>query len=121
MRKDLEDDEYEPDMPPLDAEYLSAYLFEIGPTMSAGGYPGPITNGELDAWCNRIGIDLQPWESRFLCRLSREYVAESHRAEKADCPAPWASEELVEERREALANKVRTAMRSFVNVGRPPQ
>jgi hypothetical protein len=88
MRKARKDDEYQPDMPPVDAEYLLAYLFEIGPTMAAGGYPGPITNAELDAWCNRIGLDLQPWESRFLCRLSREYLNESHRAEKPDCSEP---------------------------------
>jgi hypothetical protein len=93
LRKDLQDDDYQPEMPPVDAEYLIAYLFEVGPTMAAGGYPGPLTHEELRAWMDLTGIDLEPWEVRFLRRLSGDYLAESHRAEKRDCPAPVKSED----------------------------
>jgi len=81
---------YMPEMPPLDqAGYLIGYLLEIGPTVAAGMSAGPIGWPHIDAWCNRIGIDLAPWESRLLLRLSREYLTESHRAEKLGCIPPW--------------------------------
>lgn len=83
-------DDDQPDMPPIEeAGYLLGYLFEVGPTMAAGGYPGPVTHEELRAWMDLTGIELQPWEVRFLRRLSHEYLAESRKAEKRDCPAPW--------------------------------
>jgi hypothetical protein len=78
--------EYMPDLPPLEAGgYLVAYLFEAGPVMDAG----PLSFGELESWCRRLGIDLQPWEARCLCRLSREYLNESRRAALRDAKAPW--------------------------------
>lgn len=83
-----DEDDYQPDMPKVDAEYLLSYLFEVGPVLSAGGYPAPITHQELRAWQSNTGIDLEQWESRFLCRLSRDYLVESQRAEKIDRPAP---------------------------------
>jgi hypothetical protein len=88
MRKDRRDDEYDPPMPEVNAGYLLDHLFEIGPTMSAGGYPGPITHEEIMAWMELTGVPLQPWESRFIRRLSCEYIAEQHRAAKPDCPEP---------------------------------
>lgn len=81
-------------MPPLSAGYLIGHLWEIGPTLSAGGYPGPITHGELRAWQANTGITLQPWELRFMHRLSLEYLAESLAAEKPDRPAPWGASEF---------------------------
>jgi hypothetical protein len=83
-------EDYQPDVPPLKTgEYLIGYLFEVGPTMAAGGYPGPITNTELVSWCELTGIQLAPWESRMLRRLSHEYLSETHRAEKFGAQAPW--------------------------------
>lgn len=80
-----------PDMPPLDrGGYLVGYLIEIGPTMAAGMGAGPITHGEIRDWQDNTGIELQPWEAHLLRRLSREYLAESHRAEKLGCVPPWA-------------------------------
>lgn len=76
-------------MPPVEgAEYLLGYLWEIGPTMAAGGYPGPITHEEIKAWTELTGAELEAWEVRFIRRLSGEYLSESQRAEKADCPEP---------------------------------
>jgi hypothetical protein len=86
--RDSRGEDYQPDMPPVDAEYLIGYLWEVGPTMASGGYPGPVTHEEIRAWMDLTGIELQPWEVRFLRRLSGDYMGESQRAEKADCPAP---------------------------------
>ena len=94
IRAECKDDGYRPDMPPVSAEYLLGYLWEMGPTMAAGGYPGPITHEELRAWQANTGITLQPWELRFMRRLSHEYLAESHAAEKPDRPAPWRPDEF---------------------------
>ena len=80
-------------MPQVDAEYLLGYLWEIGPTLSAGGYPTPITHEEILAWTELTGIELEPWEVRAIRRLSGEYLSESHRAEKPDCQAPVKSED----------------------------
>ena len=81
--------EYMPDMPPLDNGYLLNILLEIGPVLSGGMGPVPITFCEINAWCNRLGIDLHPMESRMLIQLSREYASESHKATARDHPAPW--------------------------------
>ena len=90
VSKKMRGDDFAPDMPPVEgAAYLLGYLFELGPTVTAGGYPGPIEWPHIDAWCNRIGIDLQPWESRMLRRLSHDYLAETYRAEKFGAQAPW--------------------------------
>jgi hypothetical protein len=101
-------------MPPIDsASYLISYLFEIGPTVAAGMGAGPITHEELRAWMDLIGIELQPWEVRFLRRLSRDYLSESHQAEKPDRPAPWQPEDRSQEEREAVARKIRNTMKSL--------
>lgn len=87
MRKDREDDSYQPGMPPLErAEYLIGYFFEIGPT---GPGSAQISNVELNAWQGLTGIELRPWEARFIRSLSRDYLGESFRATRRDCPAPW--------------------------------
>ena len=79
-----------PEMPPLErAAYLVGYLLEIGPTLAAGMGSGPITHEELIAWCRLNGVELRPWEARFLRRLSGEYLSESRRSEKMGCIPPW--------------------------------
>lgn len=72
-------------MPELEgADYLIGYLWEVGPTVNSG----PVTHQELRAWQAGIGIELQPWEIRFLRRLSGDYLRESFLATKPDSPAP---------------------------------
>lgn len=78
-----------PEMPPLTAPHLIARFFEVGPCMAGGMSPSRLTFSEIDAWCNRTGIDLLPWESRFLRQLSSEYVGELTRAEKRNARSPW--------------------------------
>lgn len=115
MRRDRKDDSYQPEMPPLNAPHLLGYLFEIGPVMAAGMGSGPITHEELQAWQQGTGIELQPWEVRTLRRLSQEYLTESHKAEKSDCPAPWDGEKPDP----AIAARIlREHMESLVKLGK---
>lgn len=104
-------DGFEPDMPETEASYILGYLFDIGPVISG---PSPITSQELLAWQSNTGIDLQPWESELLRRLSREYLAEHHKAEKPDCPAPWQPADHSQETRDAISKKVKNSMRSLM-------
>lgn len=78
-----------PDMPEVRAEYLLGYFFEVGPVMAGGMGPAPISQQELVAWQTNTGIELRPWESRVLRRLSSDYITELHKAEDAIRPAPW--------------------------------
>lgn len=90
MRVDRKDDEYQPEMPKLgEAGYIVGYLYEIGPVMSAGMGPGPLTHTEMRAWQRNTGIRLQPWEARLLRRLSMDYLAESNRSTTRGCKPPW--------------------------------
>lgn len=83
---------FEPEMPPASAEYLIAYLFEVGPSVTSGGYSSAVSSQELVAWSGLVGIDLQPWETRFLLGLSRQHVSQTYRSERAGCPEPLLEE-----------------------------
>lgn len=76
-------------LPECEALHLAGYLFEIGPTLAAGMGQGPVTHGEIAAWQQNTGIELQPWEARFVKQLSIEYLNESGRATDPACPPPW--------------------------------
>lgn len=90
MRDTAKDPDLQPDMPPVEGgEYLLGYLWEVGPVMPGGMGAVVLSWQELRAWQESIGFELDPWESRILRRLSRDYLAESHKAEKHDCPPPW--------------------------------
>ena len=75
-------------MPQVQAHYLIDYLFEVGPTEGQE----PVSFTELMKWQEAIGIELEPWQFRMLRRLSLDYLSESHKAMKHDCPPPWAPE-----------------------------
>jgi hypothetical protein len=83
-------EDYRPEMPSTGAAgYLLEFLYEIGPTMAGPMGAGPITFAEIDAWCRLGGVDLKAWEARMMRRLSCEYLSQSAKAEKRDCPEPW--------------------------------
>ena len=85
-------------MPPIDgAEYLLAYLWEVGPIMSGAMGSGPITHGEIQSWQWNTGVRLSAWEARALKQLSIEYLSEQHRAEKLGCEPPWKTEDMKQE------------------------
>lgn len=111
-----EEDDYQPDMPPLETgAYLVHFLYEIGPTLPAGMGAGPITNSELRDWQINVGIDLQPWEARCICRLSREYLMESHKATAHDRPSPWRAEADAEDF-SAVAKGMQNALKDLAKL-----
>jgi hypothetical protein len=99
-------------LPDLPTPYLVEYLFDVGPTVSTGMGPVIIGWRDLQAWQELVGIDLEPWELRLLRRLSADYLAQSLKAEKPDCPAPYLSRDQID--REAVDRKVRNAFRAFM-------
>jgi hypothetical protein len=81
------DEEFEPEMPDAGAAaYLLDHFWSVGPTQG----DSVITSGELRDYQANMGISLTPWECRTLRRLSIDYLNESQRATKRDCPAPFA-------------------------------
>jgi hypothetical protein len=90
MKKEAGRDDFEPEMPDTGvAGYLISYLFEVGPTMAGGMGAGPLTHGEILAWQEITGTRINTWEARTLRRLSLEYLSESCKATKRNCPPPW--------------------------------
>lgn len=86
MREAFESPNYQPEMPTVEAAaYLIGYLWDAGPT-PAGQV---LTHAELRAWQENNGVELSPWESRTLRRLSGDYLAETFKARRHDHPAPW--------------------------------
>lgn len=85
-------------MPSNPAPLIINRLVEIGLTEAAGMGAAPLSWSTIDAWCNRTGIDLPPWEARLIRHLSVEYLAESRRAESENCPPPWRAEVTQRER-----------------------
>jgi hypothetical protein len=85
-------------MPPNPAPGIVNRLMEIGLSESAGMGAAPLGWATIDAWCNRTGVDLPPWEARLIRHLSVEYLAESRRAESENCPPPWRAEVTQRER-----------------------
>lgn len=78
-----------PVMPPNPATHITDRLVEMGLSEAAGMGVVPLSWREIGAWCERTGIDLPPWESRLMRRLSADYVGESRRGENESCPPPW--------------------------------
>jgi hypothetical protein len=112
MRRDRKDEEWQPEMPPLEVgHWLVGYLFEIGPTMPAGMGSGLISHQEIAAWQALSGVRLKPWEARALRLLSAEYLRESREAEKRERPAPWNPGEVAPEDLSAVADAMRESMR----------
>lgn len=79
-------------MPPNPVPSITENLMDIGLSEAAGMGAAPLSWKEIDAWCNRTGVDLPPWEARLIRKLSVEYIAESRRAESDTCPPPWRAE-----------------------------
>jgi hypothetical protein len=103
-------------MPPAgDAEYLIGYLWEVGPTLMLGGHAGPITHEELRAWVDLTGFELEPWEVRFIRRLSGEYLHEAYRATKRDCPAPVRQENSARDLA-AVAKSLQQTLKEMANL-----
>lgn len=82
---------------------------EIGPTLSGGFGPAPLTFSEILAWQHCTGRLLQPWEALMLRKMSIEYIAFSHKAESSMCPSPYVHE-LTDEDRRAIAASLKASL-----------
>ncbi|MCA3254929.1 MAG: hypothetical protein INF91_04840 [Alphaproteobacteria bacterium] len=82
-------------------------LMEAGPVQPGGMGAMPLSWGELQAWQQQTGRRLPPWQTRMIRELSAVFLAESQRAEKVDCPAPWVSE--IDANRKLVAQKLAAA------------
>jgi hypothetical protein len=111
----LEKDDIEPEFPPFDGpQHLLNMFWEVGPTMSGSMGSGPLTHGEIESYQRNICIKLSPWICRTFKRLSAEYLNESHKATKRDCPAPWnpvPEFEIESKKRALVAENLRAEMR----------
>lgn len=85
----LLDQGIEPGLPEVALQYLIDFFLDAGPEMHGGMAPAPLTHGELWAWQQNTGNDLEPWETTMLRRLSAEWITMKDRAESRDCPAPY--------------------------------
>lgn len=113
LRADLKDETHEPPMPPADAAgHVVAYLMEIGPVM-----PGPaaITHAEIAHWQRNTGIELEPWQARFIRALSLEYLAEAACAEDPKAPPPWLPD-LSPTQRAVVAAGMKNAIRGLAQL-----
>lgn len=73
------------EFPECQAAYILGYLFEIGLLFG----DQPIPHSEIDSWQRNIGINLQPFEVRFIKRLSEIYLSALHEMKAVNAPNPW--------------------------------
>jgi hypothetical protein len=75
---------YEGDLPePGELAYLYGYLCESGPLA---------TWGEIKAWAELNGIELEPWEARTLWEISCAYLEQIELSREPNCLPPWKDE-----------------------------
>jgi len=111
MRDDAKDQTLEPELPPCDLGYLIAVLFDLGPVKAGAMGPIEVDEERLQAWQSNTGIELLPWESRMLKRLSRDYLSEAHKAASPKCPPPW-TPLAIELDRPAIETRIKALFRS---------
>jgi len=99
-----------PVMPPNPAPALIARLIEIGLTEGGGMAPVPLSWGAINEWAKAVEVDVEPWEKRLMRALSVEYIAESRRAERETCPAPWRAPVVTQAEREAEVDALRALL-----------
>jgi len=73
------------EFPECQAAYILGYLFEIG--LLFGDQPMP--HSEIGSWQRNIGIKLQPFEVRFIKRLSETYLSALHEMKSVNAQNPW--------------------------------
>ena len=97
-------------MPECDALHIVGYLLEMG--VSLGELP--LTYSEIESWQRQCGVELQPWEVRFVKRLSEAYLSESHAARDPDADAPWIDAPYVVPTARQTANRMKAAIRGLL-------
>lgn len=94
-----------PQYPPLErAGYLADMLGELGWCEYSGGYPAPLSWGELSAWQSLTGTELDTWEAELLRQASGEYLRWQSKREQVD--APYEPENDSEDYLDAMNRKI---------------
>jgi len=96
--------------PDCDALYLLDYLFELGITLGDRS----IDHSELRSWMNNTGLDLQPWECRFIKQLSARYLSAINEYKEPKTKAPFNTEYFESADRYIQAMKVKNSIRKMV-------
>jgi hypothetical protein len=94
------------DVPFVLTPHLVDWLMDAGPVDYAGMDRVPLLWSTIADWSAMTKIVPAPWEARLLRRLSAEWLGESRRAEKPDCPAPTADEATIQSRRKLVERKL---------------
>lgn len=72
-------------MPEVDAMYLVDVLFKVGPIKGEM----PLTEGDLEPWERRRGIELAPWQAELLVDMSQAYLQNMHAGREMSALSPW--------------------------------
>lgn len=72
-------------MPICDAQYIIEYLLDVGLTIGEQ----TLTHAEIQSWQENTGTLLQPWESRFLKKLSSIYLSEHKESTDSENETAW--------------------------------
>jgi len=94
--------------------YLLDYLYDVGPALRNTAGNAPLSCSEIVAWERLTGVELQPWESKLLRRLSADYLGMASRASDPTCPSPYQSEVALQANREAVSRQISNAMKSYI-------
>lgn len=84
-QKTFEDENHDIEMPDCLAHYILEYLFDIGLTLGDSA----LNHTEIKSWQQNTGVELQPWESRFLKRLSVIYLGEFKESSGSEKETAW--------------------------------
>lgn len=72
--------------PPLeDGMYLVDILFKIGPVK----HEAPLSEGDIEPWERRRGIQLAPWQAELIVDMSKAYLGEMYNARHISSLCPW--------------------------------
>lgn len=102
--------------PPNPAEYLTRWLFDIGPAVSGGMGMAALGWRDLADWQSITGVELLPWEARLIRELSHAFVAQNHASRKRDCPSPY-SGDADEPRRADVSSKIKSLFGGLKQAG----
>lgn len=102
------------------AEYLVAFLYEVGLLGSNGMGAVPLTWTEIRNWQDCTGTALNTWELITLKTMSEAYVGEYNQATSKARPAPYSEvDEDVVANRVNVANKLKNAFQSRIRRNKP--
>jgi hypothetical protein len=96
--------------PEVRAYYLIEHLFDIG--ISIGDHS--ITYSEIEAWQRLSGVELQPFEARFLKKLSEAYLSAAREAADNDAESPWEDAPIYMSKAYLMARRMQKAIEDAV-------